>query len=149
MNTVFETNFTVMPTDANYMYPLIFGGAFFAQMDLCAARTANRFLYESNTCDGAVTHKVENLTFTKPCYVGDLIHLTGTVVQVGVKSVVVNVVAEREGVVPRDLRHPLCNSFYTEKVAEGKFIFISIKKMDLSDHPQFLQYVEHDLELGD
>lgn len=132
MNTVFETNFTVMPTDANYMYPLIFGGAFFAQMDLCAARTVQRALYGS-PCDGAITHKVDNLQWFKPCYVGDLIFLRGEVTKLVWKSIVVRVTGQRE----------IDNK--KEDVAVGDFTFLSIKKGDFSQKPKYLDYRAHEL----
>jgi len=114
-NTVFETNFTVMPPDANFHYPLIFGGAFGSEIDLCAYQTVNRFLYDSE-CDGAVTHKWE-IEFSKPTYVGDLIFLRGEVIGVGHKSIVVRVTAERDRKgQPRD------------PVASAKLVFVSVKK---------------------
>jgi acyl-CoA hydrolase len=134
MNTVFETNFVVMPTDANYMYPMIFGGAFFAQMDLCAARTVQRLLYDSE-CDGAVTHRVDNLQWFKPCYVGDLIFLRGEVIRLRDKFIVVSVHAQRE---IKERR---------EDVALGEFTFVSIKKGDMSSKPNLLDYREHKLKM--
>ena len=145
MNTVFETNFTVMPTDANYLSPLIFGGAFFSQMDLCAAQTANRALHDSTTrpkpnqlsCKAAITHIAE-VKWDKPCYVGDLIFLRGEVVEFGTKSIVVELSAWREkrGSPDRD------------KVASGKFVFISIDNYDnLDQHPDLLPYVPHGLKM--
>lgn len=145
MNTVFETNFTVMPTDANHMSPLIFGGAFFSEMDLCAANTVRRFLYDSETATGAVTHKVEDLTWFMPCYVGDLVYLRGQVVSCGQKSVVVSVLAERERKNPLKIT---TSSSYRDTVAEGTFVFVTIATDDgVKDRPVFLPYVRHGLKI--
>lgn len=134
--TTFETTFTVMPSDANYMSPLIFGGAFFSAMDLCAANTVNQFLVASE-CEAAVTHKAD-VTWHKPCYVGDLIYLQGKVVDTGKKSVVVEVRAERRR------RHSLERDF----VAEGKFVFVSITHTeDVHAKPDLLPYAEHKLSV--
>lgn len=134
MNRIFETNFVVMPTDANYMYPLIFGGAFAAQIDLCAAQAVSRFLHDSE-CESAVTHKME-IEFLKPSYVGDLIFLRATVLDGGKKSILVEVTAEREkrGSPERDT------------VAFAKFVFVSVKGVeDLSHQPEKLPYHPHGL----
>lgn len=137
MNTIFETNFTVFPKHTNDHYPLIFGGSFASEIDICAAQTARRFLHASESCSNAVTHKW-NIEFLKPTYSGDLIFLRGEVVGVGKKSIVINVVAEREkaGKPGRDL------------VAKASFIFISIKDGTvLHDCPDMLPYHPHGLEL--
>jgi len=140
MNTKFETNFTILAANANDEYPLIFGGHFASQMDLCAAQTARRFLHESE-CDNAVTHKME-IEFAKPCYVGDLVYLSGEIVSTGKKSIVIQVRAERErrGIPGRDF------------VALARFVFVSVKDMnDLGDRPEYLPYHPHGLifEVGD
>lgn len=137
MNTHFETNFTVLPMHTNYHPPMIFGGAFFAEIDLCAAACVNRFLHDS-TCESAVTHLVENLKFLAPCYVGDIIYIEADVVGTGKKSIVVNVVARRER---RD-------SPKLDLVAEAKFVFVSIEHTnDVINKPQKLPYKEHGLTL--
>lgn len=144
MNTTFETNFMVMPTDANHLSPLIFGGAFFSQMDLCAANTVRRFLYDSETATGAVTHKVLNLTWFKPCYVGDLVYLRGQVVSWGQKSVSVEVLAEREEKISPDVVKLTKKSSFREKVAEGTFVFVAIAAVDtIKERPMLLPYVKH------
>lgn len=137
MNLNFETNFVVMPRHTNYMYPMIFGGAFFAELDLCAAQTVARLLYSSETCKASVTHHFEG-KFHKPCYAGDMIFLTGEVVELGKKSIVVEVKAYREkrGTGQRDF------------VAEAKFVFISVKEViNPQDKPHLLPYAEHGLKL--
>lgn len=133
MNKTFQTSFTVMPGDTNWHYPLIFGGAFFSQMDLCAANTVNRLLYASKTCEAAVTHKAE-VAFHKPTYAGDLITLIGEVVSTGKKSVVVTVKAYREN---HKKQEP-------ELVGEGKFVFVSVHNLnEVASKPDLLPYAEH------
>lgn len=135
-NPVFETTFTVMPTDANYMSPLIFGERAFGAMDLCAAQTCNRFLHPS-VCEGAVTHKA-SVEFMRPNYVGDIIFLRGEVKGTGRKSIVIDVTAERE-----KRGQPKRVSVF-----KGEYVFISVKDAhDLSDHPESLPYHPHGLSL--
>lgn len=137
MNTEFETNFVVMPTDTNYLYPLIFGGAFFAKMDLCAACTVSRVLHKSKTCTAAVTHKA-NVTWLKPCYAGDIVFLKGKVVELDQKSIVVDVTADREkrGSPERD------------HVGDGTFVFASIVSADnIGDRPDRLPCERHGLTM--
>ena len=131
MNTKFNTNFTVYPTDANNMFPMIFGGAFFAQMDKAAATTVKRLLYGSDQCKACVTHKFEG-TFHKPTYVGDLILMEATVESLGKKSVVVDVQAFREKDNEKEL------------VAEAKFVFVTIvNDADVANKPDTLPYHNH------
>ncbi len=137
MNTEYETSFLVMPEDTNANSPMIFGGAFFSKMDLCAAVTARRFLYESAVCNAAVTHKFEG-TFLRPCYLGDLIHLKGQVVETRKKAIAIKVIAERETKTVREL------------VAEGHFVFVSVTDLlrhKIEDKPYLLPYAPHGLTL--
>ena len=136
MNLEFETNFTVMPLHANYMSPMIFGGAFYSEIDLCAAVCVNRFLHDS-TCEAAVTHK-SDVTYLAPCYVGDTIYMKAKIVSTGKKSIVVEVEAEREqrGSPERD------------RVATGKFVFVSVEHTkNVSEKPKKLPYKEHGLKI--
>ncbi len=138
MNLQFETTFTVMPKDTNYLSGMIFGGFFMSELDLCAAQACSRLLHDSPTCSRAVTHKAE-FVFHKPCYVGDLVFLKAKIISLGQKSIVVIVEAERErrGSPERDV------------VALAKFVFISInsqKDGDTSPYKQ-LQYQAHGLKL--
>jgi acyl-CoA hydrolase len=122
MNLKFETNFTVMPKDCNYMFPIIFGGHFFSEMDLCAASCVNRFLHDS-VCNSAVTHKFEG-TFYAAAENGDLIFLEAEIVDLKIKSVVVLVKAFREKLAQagKDL------------VAECKFVFVTKKEGKFHPH---------------
>lgn len=94
MNTKFETNFTVLPKHCNYHIPMIFGGEFFAQMDLAAAMCVSRLLHDSE-CDSAVTHKFSG-EFLAAAEMGDIIFLKCEVTELRKKAVVVHVVAQRE-----------------------------------------------------
>ena len=130
----FETNFLVMPDQTNAMTPMIFGGAFFAQMDLCAANTVRRALYQSTVCNAAVTHKFEG-TYRIPCYLGDLILLIGEIVEVRHKAIVVKVEAYRER------KH-----VERELVADAKFVFVSVTDVDnVQEKPWKLPYTNHGL----
>lgn len=132
MNLQFETNFVVYPRHANCMSPMIFGGAFFSELDLAAAMCVHRLLYDSATCETAVTHKFEG-TFHKPCYLGDLIFLKAEIISLGKKSVVVEVRAYREKGPEREL------------VADAKFVFVTITAKGPENAP--LPYQPHGLTM--
>lgn len=125
MNLVFENSFTVMPTHCNYMFPMIFGGAFFSELDLCAACCVNRLLHDSE-CDSAVTHKVLDLTFHKPAFAGDIIFMKAVVTELRNKSITVTVTAEREKRASPGRDH----------IVDAKFVFVS--KKDGEYHPHGL-----------
>lgn len=120
------------------MYPMIFGGAFYSELDLCAATCVNRFLKIKNSkCKAAVTHK-SDITYLGPTYVGDLIFMEAKVIGTGKKSVSVWVDAFRES----------RGSTNKDKVAEGRFVFISIANSDrVGDKPKLLPYKEHGVSL--
>lgn len=135
MELEFEDNFLVMPDDTNANSPMIFGGAFFSKMDLCAAKAVRRLLYSSENCSASVTHKFEG-SFHRPCYLGDLIRLNGKIVELRHKAVVVDVVAHRE------------NKNGLELVAEAKFVFVSITNLkNVQEKPHLLPYADHGLKL--
>ena len=94
MNLEFETNFVVMPADCNAYFPMIFGGAFFSKMDLCAAACVARLLRDSE-CDTAVTYKFTG-AFHAPTELGDLIFLRAEVKELRHKAIRVEVRAHRE-----------------------------------------------------
>lgn len=104
------------------MYPMIFGGHFFSEMDLCAACCVNRLLHDSE-CDSAVTHKFEG-AFHAAAENGDLIFLEAEVTELRTKAVVVSVKAYREkrAKVGRDF------------IADAKFVFITKKEGQYSSH---------------
>ena len=111
-----------MPKHANYMYPMIFGGAFFSELDLCAATCASRLLHDS-TCDSAVTHKFSG-TFHAAAEVGDIIFLRAVVSELRKKAIVIEVYAERERRAKpgRDI------------VASCEFVFISKLEGEFKHH---------------
>lgn len=125
LNLRFETNFVVMPQDLNYMQPMIFGGAFFSKMDLCAACCVSRLLHDSE-CDSAVTHKFEEGVFHAAAELGDLIFIESQIIELRKKAVVLVVKAFREkrAVRGRDF------------IAQAKFVFVT--KKDGKFHPHGL-----------
>ncbi len=122
MNVKFESSFTVMPSHCNYMLPMIFGGHFFGEMDLCAACCVNRLLHDSE-CDSAVTHKFRG-TFHAACQLGDIVFLEAQVIEVRQKAVTVIVKAYREK------RAQAGRDF----VAEAEFVFVTKKDGQFCNH---------------
>lgn len=122
MNTVYENSFIVMPKDCNYMFPMIFGGAFMSQLDMCAAACVNRLLHDSE-CDCAVTYKYEG-TFHAAAESGDIVFMRAEVVELRRNAVVVTVRAEREkrGNPARD------------HVADARFVFCTKKESKFHPH---------------
>lgn len=114
METIFNHTFTVFPEHSNYMPPMIFGGKLLSEMDICAAMTARRFLYSSETAKDAVTVAVTGVSFYVGAVVKDLIFLTGEVVRTGLSSIDIQVVGYRER-----------NSDKKQKICEGFFRFVS------------------------
>lgn len=122
LNTTFETTFTVLPHQCNYMLPMIFGGAFFSELDLAAACCVNRLLHDSE-CDSAVTHKFSG-TFHAPAQMGDIIFLKAEVVELRHKSVRLIVTAERERRAEKG----------RDKVADAEFVFVTKKDGKFCNH---------------
>ena len=122
MNLEFETNFVVMPKHCNYMYPMIFGGHFFSEMDLAAASCVNRLLHSSE-CDSAVTYKFEG-TYHAAAESGDLIFLYAKVIELRSKAVVVSITAYREK------RAEEKRDF----IAKAKFVFCTKKQGQFHPH---------------
>lgn len=129
MNLNHETSFIVMPSQCNYMYPMIFGGAFLAELDLCAAICTTRLLHDS-VCDSAVTYKVEDVTFYAAAEAGDIIFLKAEVVQLRTTAIVIEVKAYRER----------RNSPARDYIASSKFVFVS--KLQGGVHPHGLKMPE-------
>lgn len=113
LNLKHETSFVVFPEHCN-PNQLLFGGKVLAEMDKAAAVTVRRLLYASpaGTRD-AVTVAVDGVKFHKAGEPKDLVYLTGSVVELGRKSVTVQVDVERERVGLREL------------LAEGRFVFVA------------------------
>jgi acyl-CoA hydrolase len=113
----FETNFTVLPRDCNYMQPLIFGGEFMARLDIAAAQCVTQLLQHSDTeCDNAVTYKA-NFEFHKPSFQGDTIFINCEITELRYKAVKVEVKAYRT---PRVGKFPK-----REHVATAEFVFVT------------------------
>jgi len=133
MNLTFETNFLVLPKHANHHFPLMFGGEFFSEMDLCAVSCVERFLKDSPTCTSAITHKFTG-EFLKPPYVGDLIYLEAEILETRNKSIRLNVTAKRDE---------------NDVLAKVEFVYISIKNADtVKDKPEFLPYENHKIQIN-
>lgn len=122
-------SFVVMPTHTNYMYPLIFGGAFMSELDLCAATLVNKLVKKSKTADSAVTHKAD-FTFHGPSFAGDVIYMEAEVVELRHKAVKVKVESYRE---PRD-------EDKRYHVSTATFVFVTRKGEE---------YVYHNLSMED
>jgi len=142
MNLRHETSFTVYPVDANSMFPMIFGGAFFSYLDKAAAVAVKRLLHDSPSCQTAVTHKFEG-TYLKPCYVGDLIFIEAEIISLGKKSVVVQTKAFREKAPSK------CDSAKVatrELVADARYVFVTVEHdEDVGGRPESLPYHLHGL----
>ncbi|MBS1722500.1 MAG: hypothetical protein JSS66_05775 [Armatimonadetes bacterium] len=120
LRTTFTSSFIVMPEHCNYRLPQIFGGAFMAQLDLCAASACTELLqFSDSPCDNAVTYKVLELTFHKAAQLGDIVFMEATVVELRNNAIVVQVEAYRQ---PREDKFP-------ERIhaATSKFVFVTLK----------------------
>jgi acyl-CoA hydrolase len=124
MNLHFESNFTVMPDQCNYMFPMIFGGAFFSQIDLCAACCVTRLLHDSLLADSSVTYKVLDLTFHRAAECGDIIFMEADVVELRHKSVTVAIKAYREKRAKPG----------REFIADATFVFVTKKGDEFVNH---------------
>jgi len=124
MNLVFETAFTVMPDQCNFQYPMIFGGAFFSELDKAAACCAYRLLHDSE-CDSAVTYKYEG-TFHGAAEAGDIIFLRAEIKELRRNAIVIEVKAYREHRAKAGKDH----------IADARFVFVS--KKDGRYHPHGL-----------
>ena len=123
MNLKFSNSFIVMPKDCNYHFPMIFGGAFMSELDLCAAACVSRFLLDSE-CDSAVTYKVNNITFHGAAQSGDMIFMDAEIAQVRVHAIVVKVKALREK----------RNNPERDHIADAEFVFVSRKGDKVHPH---------------
>ena len=124
-----STSFMVLPRHTNDMSPLIFGGKFMSELDLCAAVLSNMFVKKSNKVNNAVTYKA-NFEFHGPSYCGDVIYMDASIVDLGRKSIVMEVRAYRE---PK-------NEEKRYHVATANFVFVT----RLND-----TYVEHGMKLDE
>jgi len=116
----FETTFSVFPQDTNYHPPMVFGGKMLSEMDICAATTVRKALWDSPYgVRDAVTTQVDNLTFHHGAVIKDMITLVGTIKKIGVKSITVWVEAFRE-----------VGKNQKELMASGQFVFVAYNVED-------------------
>ena len=131
MSVEFENHFTIMPKDTNYMFPMVFGGAFFSEMDLTAANCVKKCLQKSENKNlKAVTHKA-NVCWLKPTWLGDIVKMKAEVVSLGKKSIVVKVLAFIDD---------------NNVVAEAEFVFVSLTIEPMS---KICNYCNHNLKMED
>lgn len=116
MNTKYETSFQVMPRHCNPLFPMIFGGALWSEMDVAAHTTVLRLLHDSE-CNQAVTYKVLDTIFHAECHCGDIVFIECEVVELRRKAVVVKVKVTKE--------KPAEPENY--KIADATFIFCTKK----------------------
>jgi acyl-CoA hydrolase len=127
LRTRYHSNFIVMPEHCNFRMPQIFGGAFMAKLDLCAAAACSELLqFSDSPCDNAVTYKVLDITFHKAAQMGDQIFLEAEIVELRNNSIVVQVEAYRQ---PRDQKFP--ERIHT---ASAKFVFVTLQGDKYAPH---------------
>lgn len=124
-NIEYENSFSVMPKHCNWHMPMIFGGAFMGELDLCAAAAVSRVLHDSE-CDSAVTYKA-NFTFYAPAESGDLIFMKARITELRSKAVSIKVTAHRERRATRG----------RDLMAEAEFVFCT--KLGDKFHPHGLE----------
>jgi acyl-CoA hydrolase len=119
----FESSFIVMPTDTNYMLPLIFGGAFMSKLDLVAASLVHRCVSHSDVVNNAVTHKA-SFEFLAPANMGDLILMSAVLTECKGKHFSIYVEAHKEE----------RNTLLKQKIATSTFIFVTRKNEIYTRH---------------
>lgn len=120
----FSSNFTVLPADTNYIYPMVFGGKMLSEMDINAAMCV-RWALEETECDSAVTVGVNRVNFFAGAKVGDLVVFESNIAGVGHKSIKVAVIGYHQ-----------LTSKNRVKICEGEFTFCARK--DAVPHPHGL-----------
>lgn len=113
LNLTHSTSFVVYPADTQH-HGTLFGGKILAEMDRCAGIVTRRLLWASPTgARDAVTVSVESVTFRKAGEVKDLIHVRGTVIGLGTKSIRIKVEVVRE------------TETGCELLADGVFVYVA------------------------
>ena len=84
----------VMPQDANVVGTL-FGGQMVSWMDIAAAKSAFRFLKDTEA-EVAVTRAIDSIEFTKPVHVGNWVNFESRIIKTGNSSIVIQVDAFKE-----------------------------------------------------
>lgn len=130
-NIEHTTSFVVMPEQCNIFKDMLCGGDLMKHMDLAAAVTVIRALYDSPTAKAALTVGVTDIEFLVGAVVGDIVFLKCTVVKAGIKSITVQVEGERE-------RHL---DGVKEDICRGTFTFCAIDK-------ETRKSIEHKMELA-
>lgn len=127
LRTKFKSSFIVMPEHCNYRMPQIFGGAFMAQLDLCAASACTELLqFSDSPCDNAVTYKVLESTFHKAAQLGDIVFMEADIQELRNNAIVVQVDAWRQ---PREEKFPR-----REHTATFRFVFVTLKGDQFHPH---------------
>jgi acyl-CoA hydrolase len=127
MKTQFKTSFLVLPKHTNHHFPLIFGGAFFSQLDIAAYSCVRQVLFNSE-CDNAVTYKFDG-EFVKPSFLGDIIYIECEITEMRFKTISVKVDAFRE---PSPTDHVENNERI--HVAKANFVFVTMKNGEYVNH---------------
>lgn len=125
LQTTHSTSFVIYPTDTQH-YGTLFGGKILAEMDRCAGITVRRLLYASPVKD-AVTVALTNVTFKQPGNIKDLVFVSGKVVNLGEKSIDVQITVEKE------------IGYKREIIAEGLFVFVSYDVENKQSKPHGLK----------
>lgn len=115
--------FTVFPEDLNYLGSL-FGGKLLAEMDVAAVKPVRRMLY-GTPCDGAVTASMDKVDFKRPAYLGDIIELHASIVNLGRTSIDVAVKVFRED-----------QTGDVSAICEAQFTFVSLRDQEPCPHGQ-------------
>ena len=106
--------FTVFPENLNYGGTL-FGGKVLAEMDIAAANTVRRLLYNLEY-DTIVTASLDKVDFIAPGVLGDIIEMRSKLISVGRTSLGINVIVQKEDTKGK-----------TTLICEAKFTFVVLK----------------------
>jgi len=135
-NLTHETSFIVHPKDTQSC-GLLFGGKILAEMDLCAAQTARRVLYQTEKQLDLLTVGVDEIKICHPAELGDLIFLRGKIMGLGITSIEVFVEVQKE------------TRYQGERItiAHGSVTLVTIHPLEQGKLPLEDSLVPHELEL--
>lgn len=125
---IHETNFFIFPQDCNYNPPMVFGGKMLSEMDICAAGTVRRAMYDSPVKDALTTY-VDKVRFVRGAVIKDMIFMRGEIVKIGIKSITVYVEAFVE-----------VDGGKRDKIAEGTFTFVAYDMKEMKGVPHELSF---------
>lgn len=97
MNATFNgMSLLVFPSHCN-PFGHLFGGTLLERIDICAGLTARQLLYKHPVEQhiNAVTRHMSDIDFTVSADVGDLVHFTGVVTELGITSITIKVMVEK------------------------------------------------------